>query len=381
MNRPLLLRGGRVIDPSRARDEPADVLIQDGKIAGVGAGLAIPAGYERIRAKVVTPGLVDAHSTIGLSGFLNVPADQDQDEESDPNQAELRAIDGFNPNETLLDYSLRNGVTTVQTAPGARNAIAGQAAILKTGGKVHTVDAMALKPVSGMIFNLSESVKATYGPKNKAPTTRMGTAALIRRALNAAQNYDRKKPDRDLKLEALARVVRGEIPAIFTVHREDDILTALRIGREFNLKVILDGATEGYLVADEIRKAGVPVIAGPVMERAASMETRNATVENAAILANKGIPIAIQSGFEGYVPKTRVALFEAAIAAGNGLGMERALEAVTIAPARILGIADRVGSLEEGKDADLALFDGDPFEYVTHVQAVIVSGQVVKTNP
>jgi imidazolonepropionase-like amidohydrolase len=206
----------------------------------------------------------------------------------------------------------------------------------------------------------------------------MGTAALIRKALVEAQNYDRKKADRNLKMEALARVVKGEIPAVFTAHREDDILTAIRIGREFNLKLILDGATEGYLVADEIKKAGVPVIVGPVMIRALGLDRRNATLENAAILAGKGIPIAIQSGFEGYVPKTRIALFEAAVAASNGLGIERALAAITISPARILGISERVGSIEEGKDADLVLFDGDPFEYRTHVDAVIAGGTIVR---
>jgi imidazolonepropionase-like amidohydrolase len=205
----------------------------------------------------------------------------------------------------------------------------------------------------------------------------MGTAALIRKALAAAQNYDRKKPDRDLKLEALARVVRGEVPAVFTAHREDDILTALRLAREFDLKLVLDGATEGYLVADEIRRAGVPVIVGPTMIRAASLETRNATLENAAILADRGVRVAIQSGFEAYVPKTRLALFEAAIAAANGLGLDRALAAITVDAARILDIAGRAGSLEEGKDADLVLFSGDPFEYLTRVEGVIVGGTII----
>ena len=354
------------------------VLIQDGKITAAGAALAIPSDYRRLRAKVVTPGFVDAHSTIGLSGIFNIPADQDQDETSDPNQAELRAVDGFNPNDALVDYALEDGVTTVQAAPGHKNAIAGQSAIFKTHAGRRTVENMAVRSVSAMFFTLGEEAKEAYGPKGKAPATRMGTAALIRKALVEAQNYDRKKPDRNLKMEALARVVKGEIPAVFTAHREDDILTAIRIGREFNLKLILDGATEGYLVADEIKKAGVPVIVGPVMIRALGLDRRNATLENAAILAGKGIPIAIQSGFEGYVPKARIALFEAAVAASNGLGIERALAAITISPARILGISERVGSIEEGKDADLVLFDGDPFEYRTHVDAVIAGGTIVR---
>ena len=356
------------------------VLIEDGKIRGVGAGLSVPAGYERLRAKVVIPGLVDAHSTVGLSGLFNVPADQDQDEESDPNQAELRAMDGFHPDDGLVDFALRNGTTVAQVAPGQRNAIAGQAGIFRLRSGTRNPEALAIREVSAMFFTLGETAKETYGKKDKAPTTRMGTAALIRRALVAAQNYDRRKPDRDLKLEALARVVRGETPAVFTAHREDDILTAIRLGKEFRLKLILDGATEGYLVADEIRRAGVPVIVGPTMIRIGTLDTRNATLENAALLANRGVRIAIQSGFEGYVPKTRLALFEATVAAANGLGAERALQAVTIDAARILGIDDRVGSIAEGKEAHLVLMDGEPFEYVTRVEAVITGGAVVR-NP
>ena len=164
--------------------------------------------------------------------------------------------------------------------------------------------------------------------------------------------------------------LEGKVPAIFVADREDDISTALRIAREFSLKPILAQATEGYLARDVIRRAGVPVIVGPTSQRMDALQTENATLENAALLADVGIPVAFSSGFEDYVPKNHVLLFEAAIAAGNGMGRDRALEAATIGAARILGIADRVGSLEPGKDADLALFDGDPFEYTSHVEAI-----------
>ncbi|MBI3698548.1 MAG: amidohydrolase family protein [Acidobacteria bacterium] len=364
----------------------AVVVVTDGRVTQVGpaSSVRVPAGYRRIAAKVVTPGLIDSHTSLGLSGMFNVTADQDQDETSDPNQADLRAIDGFNPAEPLVRYALENGVTTIQVTPGRANVIAGQAAIFQsTGGS--TADALALKPVSAMIFTLGETAKSTYGSKGKAPTTRMAVAAMIRRALVDARNYDRKmqldpdkRPARDLKLEALAKVVRGEMPAIFTAQREDDLRTAIRLGQEFNLKYILDGAAEAYLVADEIKKAGISVLVGPTLQRAATLDTRNTTLENAAILANKGIPIAIPSGFEGYVPKTRLVLFEAGVAAANGLGPERALEALTLSPARILGLSDRLGSIEEGKQADLALYDGDPFEYRTHVTNVMVKGRTTK---
>ena len=405
------------------------VLIENGKITQIGsaADITVPDGYTRLTSDTVTPGFIDAHSVVGLAGWYNVLADQDQDETTAPNQAELRAIDGFNPSEPLLAYLLQHGVTVIQAGPGRSNPIGGQAGIFKTHGS--TMEAMTLRFPSAMIFTLGEVPKKTYGERKQAPMTRMGTAALIRQALLGAQSYakqwqdyassadeasadevsgdeasehqasvdevsadevsadevsenkDHKAPDRDLKKEALAAVVQGELPALFTVHREDDILTALRIAKEFNLTLVLDAATEGYLVAPEIQQAGVPVIVHPSMQRISSLETSNTSLENAAILADAGIRIALQSGFESYVPKTRIILFEAAIAMVNGLGFERALRAITLDAAQILGIDARVGSLEAEKDADLVLFDGDPFEYTSHIQMVILNGQVVYQQP
>jgi imidazolonepropionase-like amidohydrolase len=364
------------------------VLIADGKITAVGphADVSVPDGYQRLSAAVVTPGLIDVHSVVGLAGVYNVTADQDQDEATNPNQAALRAIDGFNPDEPLLAYLLQHGVTVIQTGPGLQNPIAGQAGIFKTAGK--TLEAMTVRFPSSMLFNLGEVPKQTYAEKKEPPTTRMGTAALIRQALLAAQHYntqqqdaatqeeEAKPPDRDLQKEALAQVVRGELPALFTAHRADDILTAIRIAKEFGLQLVLDAATEGYLITEAIQSAGVPVLVHPSMQRLGGPETLNTTLENAALLANKDILIAIQSGFEAYVPKTRVVLFEAAIALVNGLGFDRALQAITLNAAKILGIDDRVGSLEPGKDADAVLFNGDPFEYTSQVEAVVLNGQV-----
>ena len=232
-----------------------------------------------------------------------------------------------------------------------------------------------------MMFNLGEAPKGS----GKAPTTRMGTALLIRKALQAAVMYAEKQesddedepPARDLKKEALALAIRGEIFSVFTCHRSDDIMTALRIAREFGLRLILDGATEAYLLREEIRDAGVPVLVAPTMQRTSSIEKLNGTFENAAFLQKAGIPIAIQSGISGYVPRTRVIPFEAGIAMAYGLSEIEALAAITIGPARILGIDDRVGSLETGKDADIVLHDGPPLEYLTHVTHVFVNGAVV----
>lgn len=367
--------------------EPIDdgvVLIEDGRIsaAGTAGEIEIPADFERLEAVVVTPGFVDARTVTGLSGAYNVLADQDQDETTGANQAKLRAIDAYNPTELLVEWVNRYGVTTMQTGPGRANVIAGQATIVKTGGR-SLADTLVKSP-SGVIFNLGEIPKQTYGDESEEPVTRMATAAIIRAALADAANYRDKiagakkdKPvDRDLDLEALLPVIDGEIPAIIMAHRADDIATAVRIAKEFDLRLIIDSATEAYLLRDTLVEAGVPVIVHPTLQRNDRHETLNTSLENAALLHAAGIPVAIQSGAEGYVPKTRVLLLEAAVAHAAGLSFEATLAAITITPAEMLGIDDRVGSIALGKDADLVLFDANPFEYTSHVAAVLVNGIV-----
>lgn len=364
------------------------VLIKDGKVlrvVGRWPGPNDAPGVERLRAKLVTPGLIDTRSVIGLGGAFNVAGDQDQNEATDPDQSDLRALEGFNPSEKLVRFVMRNGVTTIQTGPGPANPIAGQAGIFKTFGL--TANDMCLRFPSAMVFTLGEAPKSTYRERRQAPGTRLGTAALIRRRLNDAREYrdqwaryeaEKKgdRPKRDLKLDALAKVVSGELPALIVAHRKDDIMTALRISREFSLKSQIAGATEGYLVAPELKAAGFPVFAGPTMVRMSRLELNNASYENAAIIAAAGNRLAISSGYESYVPKARVITFEAGVAAANGLGFLGALRAVTLDAAEALGVADRVGSLTPGKDADILLFDADPFETTTRPRAVIVNGRV-----
>jgi imidazolonepropionase-like amidohydrolase len=378
---------------SEAQGQPGVILIENGKITAVHMGSKVPAGYTVMHAAYVTPGLIDAKTTAGISGAYNIPADQDQDEQSEPNTADVRALDSFNPREMLLEYINTYGITTIQAAPGITNPIAGQAGIFKTVGPKTvgpTVDQLAVKPVSAIVFNLGESPKQFYGKKDKAPTTRMMTAAIIREGLLNAQAYQKKwadwnasekkdptkQPSRDLKLEAIGLALRGDVPAIFNAYRADDIDTAIRLAQEFKLKLILSSVTEGYLEAQVIKQSGAAALVGPTLQRLESIETNNASLEDAAILAQAGIPVALMTGFENYVPKNRVLLFEAGVAAGNGLGFEGALRASTIDAAKILGIADRVGSLEAGKDADVVLYDGDPFEYTSHVTAVVVNGKL-----
>jgi len=373
--------------------QPGVVLIDNGKVSAVQGGNTAPAGYTVMHAAYVTPGLVDAKTTAGISGAYNIPADQDEDERTDPNTADVRALDSFNPREMLLLYINTYGTTTVQAAPGITNPVAGQAGIFKTVGPKTvgpTAEELAIKPVSAIVFNLGESPKSFYGKTNKAPTTRMMTAAIIRKALLEGQAYQKKwsewnagekkdaskQPAKDMKLEAISMALRGEVPAIFNAYRADDIDTALRLAHEFKLKLMLSSVTEGYLEAPLIKQSGASALVGPTLQRPGSMESENVSLENAAILAQSGVPVAIMTGYEGYVPKNRVLLLEAAIAAANGMGFEGALRAATIESARILGIDNRVGSLDPGKDADVVLYDGDPFEYTSHVTAVLVNGKV-----
>jgi imidazolonepropionase-like amidohydrolase len=216
---------------------------------------------------------------------------------------------------------------------------------------------------------------------DKAPGTRSKAVAMLRARLIEAREYlDQRADDdetpRDLALEALGRVLTGEVPLLVTVHRHNDIATALRLRAEFGFRMVLDGAAEAYEMLDEIAAAGVPVIVHPTMVRPGG-EQENASMENAARLRDAGIQFALQSGFESYVPKTRVVLFEAAVAAARGLGPDGALAAITRDAAQLLGVGDRVGTLETGKDGDLALYDGDPFEYTRHCVGTVIEGELV----
>jgi imidazolonepropionase-like amidohydrolase len=380
----LAILAGRIHTVAHGTLSDGAVLVENGKVQFVGprSKLDLPAGTPVLTAAVVTPGLIDAHTVVGISGQLNVPADQDQDEMSDPNQAELRVLDGFNPGEPLLEFLRMQGVTVIQALPGRTNVIAGQTGIFRTQG--HSAEKMAVRFPAGLVINLGEVPKQAY--PNRLPTTRMGTASLVRTAFAQAQSDarkratakdDDKRPPRNLKLEALQLALDGRVPVIFSANRADDLATALRLAREFNLHATLDLATEGYLMADALAESKVPVIVHPTMQRASTMETFNSHLCNAALLADHKIPLAIGTAYESYVPKTRVLRYEAAMAMVNGLGFDRALRAITLDAAHILKIDDRYGSLEVGKAADLVLYDGDPFEHATHVMQTILDGRVV----
>lgn len=356
------------------------VLIRDGRIERVGPAtqVPVPKGYREVRARVVTPGLVDARTVVGVAGHLNQPHDQDQVDRSAPMQPELRAVDAYNPEERLVEWVREFGVTTMHTGHGPGALISGQTMVVKT--RPVAGSSAVLVPEAMVAVTLGQAGMAEQG---RAPGTRAKAVAMLRAELFKAKDYadklagpEDRRPARDLRLDTLARVVHKEIPLLVTAHRSVDILAALRIAKEFDIRVVLDGAAEAHLLVDEIRAAGVPVIVHPTMFRA-NGEAENLTQEAASILRRAGIPTVLQSGFEGYVPKTRVLLFEAALAAARGLSFDEALASITIDAARLLGVDGRVGSIEAGKDADLALFDGDPFEYTSHVVGVLIDGEVV----
>jgi imidazolonepropionase-like amidohydrolase len=341
-----------------------------------------------VRAKVVTPGLIDARATVGLSGLLNQPHDQDMLERSAPIHPELRAIDAYNAQDPLVAWLRSFGITTVNTghAPGAL--ISGQTMVVRTSG--HSVERDVIDPAAMITVALGNSAVARgeAAAPAKAPGTRAKAVALLRAELIKAQEYakkreakdETKRPSRDLRLEALLRGLDGTQRFLVTAHRQQDILAALRLAREFKLKMVLDGCADAHLVIEEIKASGFPVVLHPTMARA-NEDSENLAMDTAAKLAAAGIPFAFQSGYESYVPKTRVVLFEAAIAASRGLGFERALAGLTIDAARILGLEARLGSLAAGKEADLALFDGDPFEFTTHAVGTVVHGRLFADGP
>jgi imidazolonepropionase-like amidohydrolase len=378
------IRGETVYTMAGAPIRDGVVLIgRDGKIERVGpaSSTRIPNGYRTLTGRVVTPGLIDAHSVVGLAGQLNQPHDQDQLELTGPVQPELRGVDAYNPRERLVEYVRQFGVTTLHTGHGPGALASGQTIVVKTRGvdvATAVVDTLAM-----VAMTLGPDVTSNY----KSPGTTAKSVAMLRQEFIKAQEYARKiataKPDapvaRDLKLEALAEVLRGEVPALITAHRSIDILDALRLQREFGFKLVLDGASEAYLLIPQIKEAGIPVILHPTMMRTGG-DTRNAAVTTAKVLIDAGILVALQSGFEGYVPKTRLVLFEAGMAAGYGLPMEQALATITSSAARILGLEGRIGSLAVGLDGDVVVFDGDPFEFTTHVCAVTIQGEVMSAD-
>jgi len=357
--------------------EKGYVCVQDGKIARVGDMANCPAG-ERIDAQggILLPGLIDAHSHIGLFGEGLRFEGEDGNEDTDPITPHLRAIDAIYPQDIAFKEARDAGVTTVVTGPGSANPIGGTFAAIKTKGIC--VDEMAINPSACMKFAFGENPKISYNSKERAPVTRMATAALIRETLFKAQEYadsrlDEEDCDFDMKLEALLPLLDGELSSQMHAHRADDIFTALRIAKEFDIDVSLVHATEGYLIADKLAAAGVPVICGPMLNSRSKPELARQSVKNAAILAKAGVKCALCTDHPE-VPQNYLML-SAALAAREGISDVDALAMITINAAEIAGIETRVGSIEVGKDADFVLYDGHPFDIRSKVRGVWIDGE------
>lgn len=379
----LRIEGDTVHTGTGAVIERGAVLVQDGEIVSVGPSSEVPRvpGAVELTGAVVVPGFVDGWSTAGLSGPLNHAPDQDHAESDRPVHADLRALDAFHARDPLLGWIRGLGVTTVNAGPSPGQPVSARTVVVQN--RVGSVSEVARVEDAFVVFSLGDGPKWRHGDHGAG--SRMGAAATIRQALTDAQDYARRqalgpadRPPVDLSMEALVELLRGERRALFYAHRADDIDTALRIAEEFELDIVLAGAAEAWLMPERIAAAEVPVLVGPVMARSwRDGEQRNSSFACAGILADAGVTVGFMSGHEGYVPKVRVVLWEAAIAGAHGLGAERTLRALTLDGAEILGIDDEVGSLEPGKSGDVVVFDGDPFEYTTHACAVVVAGEVV----
>ena len=387
MAQTIAIAGGYVVPIEGDPVDGGTILLRDGKIAAVEVpGFTAPDGTEVVDAtgKWVLPGFIDAHAHAGLAEESEGWAGQDTNERTDPVSPQLRALDGVNPADLGLKDAIGGGVLAVNVNPGSANPIGGQTVAIKCWGR--TADELVLREPAGLKSALGENPKRVYGERNETPATRLGTAALIRGAFVAAQNYQAKLAaaaasddaapvERDLKLEALSRVLRREIPWRQHCHRADDIATAMRMAREFGYDLVIDHGTEAYLLADQLAAASIPVIIGPLFTSRSKVELRNRSLANPGRLAAAGVTIAITTDHP--VVPIHFLIHQATLAVKEGLDPVTALQAVTITPARIIGVADRLGSLTVGKDADLVVWSGDPLDVMSRAERAFVDGQEI----
>ena len=386
----MLIKGGKVFTMEGEILDRGFVLIEKGKITKVGQGEP-PKRYLDMAQLIdaegmfVMPGFVDAHCHIGLFedgiGFEG----EDGNEATDPVTPHLRAIDAINPMDRAFEEAVRGGVTTAVTGPGSANVLGGEFVAVKTVGG--SVEDMVIKNPVAIKCAFGENPKRVYYEKKTAPMTRMATAALLREALMKAKRYmerkervkeEDKQPELDVKMESLVRVLKKELPLKAHAHRADDIMTAIRIAREFDINMTIEHCTEGHRITETLVREGRGIVVGPGLTSRSKYELRDLTFKTPGILSAAGLDIAIMTDHPvipiQYLPVC------AALAVKEGMDEYKALEAITINAARITGIADRVGSLSPGKDADIAIFDGHPFNYTTKTRYVIVNGNVVYSN-
>ena len=381
-----VIKNGLIFDAIHQQPYQADILIQNGKIAAIGENLSCDgAAVINAQGKHVYPGFVDAHSHLGMQGSGIGFEGNDCNEMTDILTPQLRAIDGFYPMDPALHEAAAAGVTTVCTGPGSANVVGGTFMAVKTVGK--RVDKMVINDRVAMKCAFGENPKRCYKDVNNF--SRMATASKLRELILKTLEYDHKlqaagddeskKPKFDFKLEAMLPVIHREIPLKAHAHRADDIFTAIRIAKEFNLRLTLEHVTEGHLIVDELMEENLPMAVGPSLTHATKFELRNKTFATPGILAKAGGQVSIITDAP-VIPQQYLPLC-AELAIKSGMDEFAALQAITINPAKHIGIADRVGSIEVGKDADIVITDGCPFEVATNVKYVLVNGKVEVTNP
>ncbi len=379
----LLIKNAHIYTMEGKEYENGSILIEDGKIKKIDEEIEEVKDMEIIDAcgNPLFPGFIDAHCHLGMEEESMRFEGDDINEITNPVTPELRAIDAINPMDGSFLDAIKGGITTVMTGPGSANVVGGQFAIIKTFGD--KVDDMIVKENAAMKIAFGENPKFCYLKEKKAPYTRMAIASILRQALTDAKNYKAKKEasalknepfDIDLKWEAMIPVLLKEIPLKAHAHRADDILTALRIAKEFDVNITLDHCSEGHLIADHIKDAKVNTIIGPTMIFKSKVEVKNKSFITPKVMYEKGIPFAIMTDHpvieEKYLPLC-VALY-----IKEGLPEEEGLKAITINAAKILGVDNRIGSIKEGKDADLVIFDGSPFEMFTNTLYTIINGKI-----
>lgn len=376
-----LLKNGIIIDYSSGQHKLADILIDGTKI------ICFSPKIERekemdvydLKEKFVLPGLIDCYTHVGIieegSGKIGV----DNNEISDPVTPNLRGIDGVNPLDMAFQDAVKSGITAVMTGPGSNNVVGGLNLVVKTYGSI--IDQMVVRNPSGLKVAFGENPITTYGQDKKAPVTRMGTASLVREIFMKTQDYMERKAkgkveERDIKMEAIIPVLRGEIPLRAHAHRADDIVTAIRVAEEFGIeKLVIEHGTEADLVADYLHQKRVPVAFGPMLTPRIKMELRRRSYSSVITLIEKGIKVAMITDHPyNSVDQLRTV---AALAVAEGLKPIEAIRCLTIHPAEILGCDQQIGRIQEGYDADLAIFDGDPLDLNSKVNFTIINGQIV----
>ncbi|MDF9407962.1 amidohydrolase [Pelotomaculum isophthalicicum JI] len=378
----LAVAGGMIITMAGRVIDRGTLLVDNGKIYGVENGIVIPRGAESVdvSGKVVMPGMIDAHSHLGIVEEIYREEGDDCNESTDPVTPHLRAIDAINPADLGFRDALAGGVTTVVTGPGSANIIGGEMAAVKTHGTV--IDDMIVRFPVGLKAALGENPKRSYGREKKTPATRMASAAILREALVRGQEYMKKSSsgiaknaaafEKDLKLEALAGVLKREIPLRVHAHRADDIMTAVRIAREFQVDLVVEHCTEGHIVARKLAELRIPAVVGPVITNRAKVEMQGLTLQTARVLSEAGVLFAIMTDHP-VVPIQYLAV-SAAMTVKGGLTVDAALRAVTIDAAKILKLDHRLGSLEPAKDADFVVMDRHPFDFLCRVEQVFIDG-------